>query len=122
MKTLTQEALAKIGEQALINTYSCIPEAPKGFEFTGEFRTPNEGEWVQWASGQASVALRAWADWQPHLILRPVKRKVIRFVFSHRGVPMEGEWLDREDKMVQVRISDDFVNEYDIYTREKTEE
>jgi hypothetical protein len=78
-------------------------KAPEGYEFTGEFRAPREGEPVLHVISamhpRLHVALHDWDDDDPRLILR--RRTSRRWVFEETGETRRAEmgewWMECED-------------------------
>ncbi len=117
--------------------YTTGYEVPKGWELTGEFRPPKEGE--KWLSLRGIAAgnkaqdvnesLRPMVDWiydpRPRLILRRAKTKVITFrsTGDHR-VPRLGEWYQPNppDSPFYKNHNGTLFGSYPIFTRTETEE
>jgi hypothetical protein len=85
-------------------------KAPEGYEFTGEFRAPREGEPVLHVISamhpRLHVALHDWDDDDPRLILR--RRTSRRWVFEETGETRRvepGEWWLRCEDDFQVWIT-----------------
>ncbi len=72
--------------------------SPEGFEFTGEFRVPKEGEWVL-SAGRSSCGPEAYLNTgylikMPRLIVKPLALK--EYCFQETGefrLPVTGEYF-----------------------------
>ncbi len=112
------------------------PDPPKGFEFTGEFRVPEVGEWFlnYLNTNMATHAYQKDKDaglLKTRLILKfipkPTKKKVYKFKATGEvRVPEVGEWFinagaNWKDFQL-VTVPDTYACSYPIYTLKESEE
>lgn len=93
----------------------------KQYEWTGEFRPVQKGEFFRTDSGGFTNAPMYWGDYLPRLIFRPVKK--YRWVLESvaKRLPVRGEWFLAGDEMFQAKA--DFETQtYHIFTREEVTE
>ena len=115
--------------------YTTGYEVPRGWELTGEFRPPKEGE--SWLSIRGIAAgnktqgvneilrpqLNHVYDPRPRLILRRAKVKVITFRSTGDvRVPKDGEWYQPSMGGQIWKASGELMGYYPIFTRTETEE
>lgn len=104
------------------------PAIPEGWELTGEFRPPKEGEYFLTSSGDGVYrSLRDYGSTLTRLILRRKKVRKVIFTETRRdSQPKAGEWYLDIGGRFAVWTSVDFRRESfpptTIYRREEVEE
>lgn len=100
------------------------PTIPYGFEDTGDFRPPREGEEYLTIAGNRGISISE--DSSPRIILRKKKRKQIILTEVGTGIPKKGQYWEcrlgnRVLHMAQKDAGSLFGTPTTIYEREDKE-
>lgn len=99
------------------------PTIPYGFEDTGDFRPPREGEEYLTIAGNRGISISE--DSSPRIILRKKKRKQIILTEVGVGLPKKGQYWEGRGHSVLYMAQEDVCGSWfdaaTIYEREDKE-